>query len=217
MGTEILAILGVVVAFVTPFLVEVYKRSRANDEQSHISGINAWAEQFVPTSPACPPGYCHLKYVIRNASGNDIRQVAVVQPGRDKLSFVPFIQSGGPDYEEIDPGLRMMDPAFASYPVEIIFVDSKGRTWHKRQVSERIRPLLPHPQLIRDYEPCKNPRGVKVLSQQVPWVVALAVAVMVATNLPIGMIDTGARAIGKVSAVELTPRMGSGLAVAFAC
>ncbi|MEV5383882.1 hypothetical protein [Streptomyces sp. NPDC052721] len=205
MVTEILTAVGVVVALATPFLVEIYKGSRANDEQNHISGINAWAEEFVPPSAGCPPGYCHLKYVIRNASGNDIHQVAVVQPGRDKLNFIPVVHAGGPDYVEIDPGLRLVDPAFAGYPVEITFVDSKGRTWHKHRVSERVRPLLAHPRSIRDYESHKNPRGMKTVARQV---LLAGVAIVITSALTYGMLNISGAAPGKEPPAKPTQKAG---------
>jgi len=187
--TTFLAALAVLATVVTPFAVEWFKGTRTNEAQAHISGINAWAEEVVPTSPACPTGYCHLKYVIRNNSSNEIRQVAVVQPGRDKLNYIPAIQAGAPQYEEVDPGLRRIDPSFAGYPVEIIFTDSRGRTWHKHRITERVRSLVAHPSAIRDYEPYRNPVGINVVTWRVLSTI-LALAVVAALSYGIVKLNT---------------------------
>ncbi|WP_143673828.1 hypothetical protein [Streptomyces sp. or20] len=164
MVAQLIALAAVLAAVLVPFAVEWFKGTRWKDEQNRIIGINAWAEQVTP--PGTPAGYCHLKYVVRNGSSNDITDVAVVPPGRDKLRFVSVVHASG-KHEEVDPALRVLDPSFADYPVELLFTDSWGILWHKHRKVERVKALHSSPRTIRDYCPHhRNPNGMSSAMRQ---------------------------------------------------
>ncbi|MFE9108932.1 hypothetical protein ACFYN9_04740 [Streptomyces collinus] len=159
MAAVVVGIMAVIAALVAPILQEIFKKTRMNDALAHISGIHAYAEEVI--LPACPNGYCHLKYVIRNNSSNVITKAAIIQPGRDKLIMVNLISPGGVPHEEIDPQLRQVSVGFTTYPVAFLFTDSLGRTWHKRTFGapERIKAKVAHPESIDDFEKHRNPDG----------------------------------------------------------
>ncbi|MFD9001141.1 hypothetical protein ACFV0T_09265 [Streptomyces sp. NPDC059582] len=158
MLAQLIALASVLVALIAPFAVEWFKGTKWKDEQNRVIGVNAWAEQFSPTGT--PPGYCHLKYVVRNSSPNDITDVAVVPPGRDKLRFIPVVNAGAQE-AEVDPNLRQLDAAFSSYPVELVFTDSWNLLWHQHRRLERVKAVNAIPRTIRDYIPHpRNPQGM---------------------------------------------------------
>lgn len=137
-------------------------------------------------------GYCHLKYIVSNGSGNDIADVAVVPPGRDKLQFVHVIHAGSKAFE-VDSALRKMDPQFADYPVELLFTDRWGLTWYVHWRMDRVKSLVPNPRTIRDYRPHRNPQGMATLRRQgyamlagVVVVVAVACGVVATTDGDLG-------------------------------
>ncbi|MFF3879184.1 hypothetical protein [Streptomyces sp. NPDC001978] len=160
MVAQLIALASVLVALIAPFAVEWFKGTRWKDEQNRVIGVNAWAEQFTP--PGTPPGYCHLKYVVRNSSPNDITDVAVVPPGRDKLRFIPVVHAGAQE-SEVDPNLRQLDASFSNYPVELVFTDSWSLLWHQHRRLERVTAVNAMPRTIRDYvtHP-RNPQGMAV-------------------------------------------------------
>jgi len=161
---QLLALASVLVALIVPFAVEWFKGTRWKDEQNRIIGVNAWAEQITPSGT--PAGYCHLRYVVRNASNNDITDVAVVPPGRDKLRFTPVVH-GGTQESEVDPNLRQLDPNFSDYPVELLFTDSWGLHWHQHRRLERVQAVNSNPRTIRDYTlHSRNPKGMNVARRQ---------------------------------------------------
>ncbi|MFB6550242.1 hypothetical protein [Streptomyces sp. NPDC056405] len=159
MAAVVVGIMAVIAALVAPILQEIFKKTRINDALAYISGIHASAEEVI--LPACPPGYCHLKYVIRNNSSNAITKAAIIQPGRDKLNMVNLISPGGVSHEEIDPQLRQVSVGFTTYPVAFLFTDNLGRTWHKRTFGapERVKAKVTHPESIDDFEKYRNPDG----------------------------------------------------------
>jgi hypothetical protein len=186
---QLLALAAVLVAILVPFGVEIYKGTRWKDEQNRVVSINAWAEQVTPSGT--PSGYCHLKYVVSNGSGNDIMDVAVVPPGRDKLRFVHVIHAGTTE-EEVDPNLRKLDPNFSDYPVELLFTDRWGLLWHQHRRLERVRAIGPNPRTIRDYEPHRNPRGMAAVWRQGLAIVAgCFVVAAVAFGIAVGVDDPG--------------------------
>ncbi|WP_175434200.1 hypothetical protein [Streptomyces hawaiiensis] len=182
MVAQLIALAAVLAAILVPFAVEWFKGTKWKDEQNRIIGINAWAEQVAP--PGTPPGYCHLKYVVRNGSNNDITDIAVVPPGRDKLRFVSVVHAGG-KHEEVDPNLRALDPTFADYPVELLFTDSWGILWHKHRKVERVKALHSSPRTIRDYTPHhRNPNGMSSAIRQGSIIFAACiVAAMIAYGI----------------------------------
>ncbi|MFE1507565.1 hypothetical protein [Streptomyces sp. NPDC058726] len=176
MAAVVVGIMAVIASLVAPILQEVFKKTRMNDALAHIGGIHAYAEEVI--LPACPSGYCHLKYVIRNNSSNAITKAAIIQPGRDKLNIVHLISPGGALHEEIDPQLRQVSVGFTTYPVAFLFTDSLGRTWHKRTFGapERVKAKLTHPESIDDFEKYRNPDGwARVLKRAAAALVAVAV------------------------------------------
>ncbi len=175
---------GLVLAASVPFLVEVYKGTRAVQQQSYIAGISACAEQ-TPSIPPAPAGYCHLKYVIRNNSGNAIHRVIVIQPRWRPLQPIALINAGD-FHEELDPGLRREEPVFASYPVGIIFEDSQGRLWYKHHVAERVKQLADPPRTVHDFVPYKNPLGMVTVARRVAGGIAV---VFVLATIAFGMVN----------------------------
>lgn len=165
MGALLISVFAVAVGAVVPFVVEIYKGTRATQEQSYIAGISACAE-LAASAPGTPAGYCHLKYVIINQSQNAIHDVIVVQP-RWRPQHPISVINAGTRHEEEDLTLRRIDPGFTSYPVGIIFKDGQGRVWHKHHVAERVRKAIDPPRTVHDYVPHKNPLGMTRVSK---WV-----------------------------------------------
>ncbi|MEU8933333.1 hypothetical protein AB0D30_26050 [Streptomyces sp. NPDC048409] len=164
MLAQLLAVAAVLAAIVVPFAVEWFKGTRWKDEQNRVIGVNAWAEQV--TLPSTPPGYCHLQYVVRNGSNNDITDVAVVPPGRDKLRFMPVVHAATQE-SEIDPNLRQLDPSFNDYPIEVLFTDNWNLHWHQHRELERVKVVNSNPRTIRDYAPHpRNPRGMSKVRRE---------------------------------------------------
>ena len=164
MVAQLIALAAVLVALVVPFAVEWFKGTRWKDEQNRVIGVNAWAEQVTPVGT--PTGYCHLKYVVQNGSPNDITDVAVVPPGRDKLRFIPVVRAGTQE-SEIDPNLRQIDVGFNNYPVELVFTDRWNLLWHQHRRLERVKSANSIPRTIRDYvvHP-RNPQGMAVAGRR---------------------------------------------------
>ncbi|MGW6257017.1 hypothetical protein [Streptomyces sp. NPDC055085] len=211
MGALLISILAVVVSAVVPFIVEVYKNTRSNQEQNYITGISACAE-LVATSPGTPTGYCHLKYVIINNSGNAIHEVIVVQPRWRPQQPINVINATT-QHEEQDLTLRLEDPGFTSYAVGIIFKEGQGRLWHKHHVAERVRKVMDPPRSVHDFVPYKNPLGMATVGKRV----GLGLAAFVMLIFPIyGIVafvenwtDTGATPGAINPSVSTKPSAGS--------
>ncbi|WP_405728933.1 hypothetical protein OG607_27500 [Streptomyces sp. NBC_01537] len=164
MLAQLVAIASVLVALIGPFAVEWWKGTKWKDEQSRVLGVDAWAEQFAPVGT--PSGYCHLKYVVRNNSQNDIADVAIVSPGRDKLRFIPVVHAQSQEFE-IDPNLRQIDTAFSHYPVELLFADRWNIIWYQHREFQRVKTNSSNPRTIREYviHP-RNPKGMAAARHQ---------------------------------------------------
>ncbi|MDC7337195.1 hypothetical protein PQR15_12625 [Streptomyces lydicus] len=188
------------VSLIVPFAVEWWKGTKWRDEQNRVLGVDAWAEQFTPIGT--PPGYCHLRYIIRNNSPNDITDVAVVPPGRDKLRFAPVVHAGS-QHSEVDPNLRQIDPVFSHYPVELLFTDRWNIIWYQQRELRRVKEVNSHPRTIRDYAThSRNPRGMVVARRQGYLVLAGCV---VAALVSVGVSASGLGASDGQSPKQGTP------------